>query len=141
MYTESMYLMADNGRFVCVDPTFGDLTIRNDRAGDTCRFQATYPQVDPTVQFYNPSTDRAWVIGPDPATPHVDHLVVANKQGGTEFTYRFLDEAETLMTLRDEAGRYLTRVDIGRPMHYLAAESSEPSPASQFRVIRLEDRA
>ncbi len=136
-----MYLMADNGRFVCIDPNFGDLTIRNDRAGDACRFDAAYDQVTPTVRFYNPDSGRAWAIAPDPATPDVDHLVMAKKQGSTAFTYRFLDEAKTLMTLQDEEGRYLTRVDIGRPMHYLAAESTEPGASSQLRVIRLEDGA
>lgn len=140
MHIESMYLMSDNGRFVCVDPTFGDLTIRNERAGDTCRFQAAFDPVDRLVHFYNPATDRGWAFGADPATPHVDHLVMAKKEGLTDFTYRFVDEAQTLMTLQGDDGRYVSRVDIGRPMHYLAAEATEPGPSSQFRVVRLEDK-
>jgi len=141
MTIEPMYLMADNGRFICVDPTFGDLTIRKDRAGDACRFQAAFDPVDPRVRFYNPATDRGWTIATDPATPHVDHLVMAKKEGWTEFTYQFVDDTRTLMTLQDEGGRYVSRVDIGRPMDYLAAETAEPGASSQFRVIRLEDNA
>ncbi|RDU99997.1 fascin domain-containing protein [Trinickia dinghuensis] len=137
---ETIYLMTENGRFVCTDQ-FGDLTIKNDRADASCRQRAGWGAGESTVVLYNPAADRFWAVAPDPATPHVDGLVTAQKNEWTTFNYEFADADRTSMTLRTVNGDYVSRIDIGRPQAYLAASATNAGEASRFRVIRFADDA
>ena len=90
MTIETVYLMTENGRFVCTDQ-FGDLTIKKQRADASCKQQAGWGDVEPTVELYNPAAERWWAVAPDLATPHVDDLVTARKNEWTTFNYAFVD--------------------------------------------------
>ena len=138
MTIETVYLMTENGRFVCTDQ-FGDLTIKKQRADASCKQQAGWGDVEPTVELYNPAAERWWAVAPDLATPHVDDLVTARKNEWTTFNYAFVDAEKTLMTLRTDGGRYVSRIDIGRSHEYLAASAASADEASRFRVIRFAD--
>ncbi len=140
MSIETVYLMTDHGRFVCTDQ-FGDLTIKKDRADASCKQQAGWADGESKVTLYNPAAQRWWAVAPDLATPHVDDLVTARKNEWTTFNYAFVDAENTLMTLRTDEGRYLSRIDIGRPQEYLAASAASADEASRLRVIRLADGA
>lgn len=141
MTIETVYLMTDNGRFVCTDGGFGQVRIQKDRADASCKLQAGFGFGDDTVTFYNPATDRYWAVAPDITTPHVDDLITAKKQTWTAFSYDFVDADETLMTLRNGDEGYVTRVDIGRPHELLGASGTSAEEASRFRVIRFADEA
>lgn len=140
MNIETIYLMTENGRFVCTDQ-FGDLTIKKDRADATCKQQAGWGDVESTVRLYLPAADRWWAVAPDLATPHVDELVTARRNERTTFNYEFIDADRTLMTLRTDEGRYVERIDIGRPHELLAASATGADEASRFRVIRFAEGA
>ncbi|PMS10300.1 hypothetical protein C0Z17_21005 [Trinickia caryophylli] len=129
--------MTESGRFVHTEPDGGALRINKDRADALCKLQAGFDDVDPKVIFHSSAADRKWVVGHDPATPHVPDIVVARKGEWTTFTYQFVDDARTLMTLRDESDRYLQRVDIGRPFEHLAASTASAEEAARFRLIRF----
>lgn len=141
MTIETVYLMTDNGRFVCTDGGFGQVRIEKDRADATCKLRAGYGPGDGTVIFYNAETNRYWAVAPDITTPHVDDLVTAKKQTWTAFSYDFVGTDQTLMTLRHGDDSYVTRVDIGRPHELLAASGTSAEEASRFRVIRFADEA
>lgn len=140
MHTETIYLMTENGRFVCTSP-YGDVTIKKNRADDSCKLSATFGGGDATVALYNAATERYWNVAPDPATPHVEHLVTARKDGWTEFSYAYADADQMLMTLRNGNDGYVSRIDIGRPHEHLAASAASADEASRFRVIRFADEA
>ena len=140
MTIETVYLMTENGRFVCTNG-FGDLTIKNEQADATCKHRAGWGPGDDTVTLYNASTQRYWAVAPDPATPHVEGLITARESEWTEFGYQIDEKDPTLMTLKTGDGRYVSRVDIGRPHEYLAAEGTNAQAASRLRVIRFADDA
>ncbi|WP_442809082.1 hypothetical protein [Trinickia soli] len=140
MHTETIYLMAENGRFVCTSP-YGDVTIKKDRADESCRLHAVFGGGDSTVSLYSPATERYWNVAPDLATPLVDDLVTARKDGWTEFSYAYNDDDPTLMTLRNGQAGYVSRIDIGRPHEHLAASTANAEEAARFRVIRFADEA
>lgn len=137
MNIETVYLMTESGRFVHTDPGGGALRINKDQADALCKLQAGFDDVDPKVIFHSPATERKWLVGHDLATPHVQDIVVGSKDEWTTFTYQYVDEAHTLMTLRDGNDRYLQRVDIGRPFEHLAASTASAEEAARFRVIRF----
>lgn len=140
MNIETVYLMTENGRFVCTDQ-FGDLTIKKDQADASCKQRAGWGDGESTVVLYNPATERWWAVAPDLATPHVDDLVTASKNEWTKFNYEFVDAGKTLMTLNAGEGQYVSRIDIGRPHEHLAAGAAGPEEASRFRVIRFAEGA
>jgi len=140
MHLETIYLMTENGRFVCTDG-YGDVTIKKDHADATCKYQAGWGPFGEKVVIYNPASDRGWAVAPDPATPHVDGLITARKSDWTTFDYRIDEKDPTLMTLSTEDGQYVSRVDIGRPHEYIAADGSSADGASRFRVIRFANDA
>jgi len=138
MTIETIYLMTDNGRFVCTGQ-FDDVTIQKKRADESCRLRAGFDTVEDTVMLYSPTAQEFWSVAPDPATPHVEELVTTRKGSGTAFTYQYVDDDKTLMTLRDGHAGYVQRVDIGRPHELLAASAASADEASRFRVIRFAD--
>ena len=138
MTIETVYLMTDNGRFVCHNG-WGDMTIKKDRADATCKHEAGWGLDTGKVVLYNSDSDRYWAVAPDPATPHVDGLITARKKEWTAFNYQFDEKDPTLVTLRTEDGRYVSRADIGRPHEHLAADGTNAEEASRFRVIRFAD--
>lgn len=140
MNIETIYLMTENGRFVCTSP-FNDITIKKDRADETCKQRAAWGDGESTVILYNTKSERFWAVSPDLATPHVEELVTAQKKEWTTFDYQFVDADETLMTLRTRGGDYVSRIDIGRPHEHLAANTADADAASRFRVIRFADDA
>ena len=140
MNIETIYLMTENGRFVCTNQ-FGNVTIKKDRADESCKMRAAFGETESTVMLYSADAGRFWSTAPDPATPHVDDLVTTRKDSGATFSYQYADADETLMILRSEEGRYVSRIDIGRPHEYLAASAASADEASRFRVIRFADNA
>lgn len=140
MNIETIYLMTENGRFVCTNQ-FGDVTVKKDRADESCKIRAAFGELEPTVMLYSAGAGQFWSIAPDPAAPHDDDLVKTRRESGTTFSYQYVDADETLMTLRDGEGRYVSRVDIGRPHEHLAASATNADEASRFRVIRFAENA
>lgn len=140
MNIETIYLMTENGRFVCTNQ-FGDLTTEKSRADESCKIRAAFGELEPTVMLYSAGSDRFWNVAPDPATPHVDDLVTTNKDSWTTFSYQYADADETLMVLSDGEGRYVSRVDIGRSHDHLVASAANADEASHFRVIRFAESA
>lgn len=140
MNIETIYLMTENGRFVCTNQ-FGDVTVKKDRADKSCKMRAAFGELEPTVILYSAGVDEFWSAAPDPAAPHDDDLVKTRKDSWTTFSYQYADADETLMTLLDDKGRYVSRVDIGRPHEYLAASATNADEASRFRVIRFAENA
>lgn len=138
MNIETIYLMTENGRFVCTNQ-FGDLTIEKKRANESCKLRAGFGEAEPTVALYSAQKEQFWAIAPDPGTPHVEHLISTRKDSWTTFSYEYADADETVLTLRDADGRYVSRVDIGRPYELLAASGASADDASRFRVIRFAD--
>jgi hypothetical protein len=138
MQIETVYLMTENGRFVCSNP-YGDLTIKKDRADESCKQRAAWGDGGSSVVLYNPASERWWAVAPDPATPHVDGIVTSREREWTTFDYAFVDGDQTLMTLRGEDGQYVSRVDIGRPHEHLAANAASADEASRLRVIRFAE--
>lgn len=140
MNIETIYLMTENGRFVCTDRS-GDLTVKKNQADASCKLQAGWGDGESSVMLYSPANDRWWAVAPDPATPHVEELITARKNEWTTFNYQFVDDGETLMTLDAGEGKYVSRIDIGRPHDHLAASAATAEEASRFRVIRFADES
>lgn len=138
MNIETIYLMTENGRFVCTD-RYGDLTIKKDQADARCKLQAGWGDGESTVILYHPAAERWWAVSPDPATPHVEDLLTARKNEWTTFNYQFVDADQTLMTLSTGGDKYVSRIDIGRPHEHLAVSASSAEEASRLRVIRFSD--
>lgn len=138
MNIETIYLMTENGRFVC-SGQFDDVTIKKHRADESCKLRAGFGDGEPTVVLYGTAAREYWSVAPDPATPQVDNLITTQKDRWTAFSYRYVDEHETLMTLRNGNGGYVTSVDIGRPHELLAASAASADEATRFRVIRFAE--
>ena len=140
MNFETIYLMTENGRFVCTD-RYGDLTIKKNQADASCTMRAAWRDGERSVMLYHPANDRWWAVAPDPATPHVEKLVTTRNDEWTKFDYEFVDEHRTLMTLSTADSEYVSRIDIGRPHEHVAASAASQEEASRFRVIRFADDA
>ncbi len=140
MIVETIYLLTENGRFVCPE-RYGDLTIKKKQADESCKLRAGWGDGESSVILHYPASERWWAVSPDPATPLVDDLIMARSNEWTKFYYDFVDDDKTLMTLNTGEGHYVSRIDIGRPHEHVAASAANAQEASRFRVIRFADDA
>src|ERR1700720_1395070 len=140
-----VYLMADNGRFLCPGSTpdknnFFPVFASKEKADVDCKFAMSIDDIGVTLTLtsLSPSVARGanLAIVPNSSGVMTPNPLETGKMPCESFNYDFVDDTHTLITLMHNKETYLSRIQEASG-HAVCAVKKTKDVHCEFRVIYL----